>query len=115
METPAATAAIRGTDWTLAVAGDASALEVLEGVVEFRNPQGAVSVAAGEAATATLGQAPSKVVVVAADAREQMLINLSLRGAFAAFSPLALRGARCGPRRRGSRRSRPRRATPRTG
>lgn len=92
VETPAATAAIRGTDWTLAVAGDASALEVLEGVVEFRNPQGAVSVAAGEAATATLGQAPSKVVVVAADAREQMLINLSLRGAFAAFSPLALQG-----------------------
>lgn len=92
VETPAATAAIRGTDWTLAVAGEASALEVLEGVVEFRNPQGAVSVAAGEAATATLGQAPSKVVVVAADAREQMLINLSLRGAFAAFSPLALEG-----------------------
>lgn len=92
VETPAATAAIRGTDWAMSVAGDTSALQVLEGEVEFRNPQGAVSVAAGEAATATLGQAPSKTVVVAADVREQMLINLSLRGAFAAFSPMALGG-----------------------
>jgi len=92
VETPAATAAIRGTDWSMQVEGDRSALLVLDGAVEFSNPQGAVTVTAGEAATATLGQAPSKVVVVSSDLREQMLVNLSLRGAFEALSPYALNG-----------------------
>lgn len=39
--TPAATAAIRGTDWTLSVdAGGKTSLIVLEGLVELRNAQG---------------------------------------------------------------------------
>lgn len=92
VETPAATAAIRGTDWSMSVEGERSSLLVLDGAVEFTNPQGSVTVQAGEAATATLGQAPSKIVVVSTDLREQMLINLSLRGAFEAFSPYALSG-----------------------
>jgi Flp pilus assembly protein TadD len=92
VETPAATAAIRGTDWSMSVEGERSSLLVLDGAVEFTNPQGSVTVQAGEAATATLGQAPSKVLVVSTDLREQMLINLSLRGAFEAFSPYALSG-----------------------
>ena len=92
VETPAATAAIRGTDWSMSVEGERSSLLVLDGAVEFTNPQGSVTVQAGEDATATLGQAPSKIVVVSTDLREQMLINLSLRGAFEAFSPYALSG-----------------------
>ncbi|WP_102959844.1 FecR domain-containing protein [Mangrovicella endophytica] len=94
--TPAATAAIRGTDWALTVNGDTTSLSVLEGTVEFFNPQGSVTVREGEAATATLGQAPSKVIVVNSDTREQMLINISLRNAFGNLpaSPLSGRELR---------------------
>lgn len=92
VETPAATAAIRGTDWSMSVEGGRTSLAVLEGAVDLRNPQGAVTVLEGEAAVATLGEAPSKVVLIDTDLREQMLVNLSLRGAFEAFSPEALSG-----------------------
>ena len=44
IETPAAAAAIRGTDWTLTVEGDKTSLIVLEGVVELYNDFGSVSV-----------------------------------------------------------------------
>lgn len=82
IDTPAAAAAIRGTDWTLTVTGDRTTLSVIEGLVDLTNPQGAVSVSNGETAAATLGSAPSKIVIVGADIREQMLYNLSLRTVF---------------------------------
>lgn len=64
LETPAATAAIRGTDWDIEVAGDGRTLiTVLSGTVEFGNAQGQVSVAANEAAYADVGQAPVKMVL----------------------------------------------------
>lgn len=80
--TPAATAAIRGTDWTMTVKGAETSLTVLEGLVELSNPQGSVQVAQGEAAAATIGQAPRKVVIVDSDDREQMLFYLAPRNAF---------------------------------
>jgi tetratricopeptide (TPR) repeat protein len=91
IDTPAAAAAIRGTDWTMTVDGDRTSLVVLEGVVELSNAQGSVRVTRGEAASARIGQAPSKTVVVAPDDREQMLFYLSLRNGFAALpaSPLS--------------------------
>ena len=55
---------------------------MLEGTVELSNEFGSVSVAGGEAAVATIGQAPTKVVIVDPDDREQMLFYLSLRNAF---------------------------------
>jgi tetratricopeptide (TPR) repeat protein len=82
VETPAAAAAIRGTDWTLNVQGSRTTLSVLEGLVDLTNPQGQVSVAAGESAAATIGSAPSKIVIVGGDLREQMMYNLTLRNAF---------------------------------
>ncbi|MCO5063286.1 MAG: FecR domain-containing protein [Rhizobiaceae bacterium] len=82
VETPAAAAAIRGTDWTMTVEGDKTSIIVLEGLVEFYNPQGSVNVAEGEAAVATIGQKPSKVVIVDPDDRQQMLYYLSLRNSF---------------------------------
>ncbi|MBN1239206.1 MAG: FecR domain-containing protein, partial [Gammaproteobacteria bacterium] len=85
VETPAAAAAIRGTDWSMTVDGERTSLVVLEGEVEFYNPQGSVTVREGEAAAATLGQAPTRVVIVDSDDREQMLVHLSLRGAFGAL------------------------------
>lgn len=83
IDTPAATAAIRGTDWTLTVGPDGkTSLVVLEGVVELSNAQGSVTVAQGEGAVAAIGKAPSKVVVVNPKDREQMLFHLSLRDSF---------------------------------
>jgi tetratricopeptide (TPR) repeat protein len=82
VDTPAAAAAIRGTDWTLNVQGPRTTLSVIEGLVDLRNPHGEVSVAAGESAAATIGSAPSKIVIVGGDLREQMMYNLTLRNAF---------------------------------
>lgn len=82
VETPAAAAAIRGTDWTMTVEGDKTSIIVLEGLVEFYNEQGSVHVAEGEAAVATIGQKPSKIVIVDPNDRQQMLYYLSLRNSF---------------------------------
>ncbi|APO67951.1 FecR family/TPR repeat domain-containing protein [Rhizobium gallicum] len=82
VQTPAAAAAIRGTDWTLTVKGDQTSLIVLEGRVLLKNEHGSVEVAQGEAAVATIGQAPRKLVIVTPDDREQMLFYLTLRGGF---------------------------------
>lgn len=82
IETPAAAAAIRGTDWTLTVEGDRTSLIVLEGVVELYNDYGSVSVTRGEAASARIGQAPTKTIIVDPDDRSQMLYYLALRGSF---------------------------------
>jgi tetratricopeptide (TPR) repeat protein len=94
VETPAAAAAIRGTDWSLTVDDNGrTALIVLEGLVELANEFGSVSVAQGEAAVAAIGQAPTKLVIVDADDREQMLFYLTLRDAFGALPASPLRGA----------------------
>ncbi len=64
LETPAATAAIRGTDWDISVEDDGRTLiTVLSGSVEFSNAQGSVSVGANEAALAEVGKAPVKLVL----------------------------------------------------
>ncbi|OLP62220.1 hypothetical protein BJF93_18525 [Xaviernesmea oryzae] len=80
VETPAATAAIRGTDWTLSVdAGGRTSLNVLDGLVELSNGAGSVQVARGEGAVAAIGQAPRKIIITNSDDREQMLYYLGLR------------------------------------
>ncbi|MBN9031487.1 MAG: tetratricopeptide repeat protein [Rhizobiales bacterium] len=94
VDTPAATAAIRGTDWSLTVdAGGKTSLIVLEGVVELKNAQGSVQVRQGEGAVASIGQAPQKVVIVTPKDREQMLYYLQLRDSFTFMpaSPLPVR------------------------
>lgn len=82
VETPAAAAAVRGTEWSLSVDGSKTSMIVLEGTVELFNPQGSVSVKRGEGAVAYIGQAPTKTVIVDPDDREQMLFYLSVRNAF---------------------------------
>ncbi len=63
--TPAVTAAIRGTEFDLRVAEDGeSVLTMLDGLVDFRNDQGAVLVGPGEQARARIGQAPTKSVLL---------------------------------------------------
>ncbi len=94
VDTPAAAAAIRGTDWTLTVGADGkTSLIVLEGLVELSNAFGSVKVAQGEGAVAAIGQAPSKIVVVNSKDREQMLYNLSVREAFNLLPVSTLSGA----------------------
>ena len=65
IETVYATATVRGTEFNLAVEpGDLARLAVLTGLIEFRNSEGSVLVAANEQATAKLGEAPRKTVLL---------------------------------------------------
>lgn len=79
METPTATAAIRGTDWELAVEEDGtSQITVLSGVVEFSNEQGSVTVNKNEQARAQKGKAPVKVLIINPRERVQWVSSYSL-------------------------------------
>jgi Flp pilus assembly protein TadD len=65
VETPAATAAIRGTDWELEVAPDGrTTLVVLSGSVDFFNAQGQLTVSRNEAAVADVGKAPVRIALL---------------------------------------------------
>ncbi len=65
IQTIPATATIRGTEFTLAVNPDDTArLAVLQGLVEFANPQGNVLVAANEQADVRRGEAPRKTILL---------------------------------------------------
>src|SRR6478735_11262602 len=77
IETPSATAAIRGTEWAIAADEGETTLQVFDGAIEFANDAGSLTVSAGEAATARPGQAPTRVVLVNRVGREQMLYYLS--------------------------------------
>lgn len=96
IDTPAATTAIRGTDWSVAVDGARTTLTVFEGVVEMTNPQGTLTVSAGEAAVATIGGAPTRVYGVNPTDRQQMHFYRTLRGVFDMLpaSPLGRREMR---------------------
>lgn len=100
VETPAAAAAIRGTDWTMTVDGARTSMIVLEGRVALSNPQGSVEVGAGEGAVATIGQAPHKLISVNPDDREQMLFYLDLRDGFGLMPTSPLRADRMATERR---------------
>lgn len=71
LETPSATAAIRGTDWEIEVGEDGAALlSVFSGEVEFFNDFGRVRVARNEQAQAQPGRAPVKLLL--ANPRERV-------------------------------------------
>lgn len=78
IETPSAAAAIRGTDWSLAVGdGQVTRLAVFDGTAELSNPLGSVTVPAGAAGVAAPGRAPVLVQVANLREREQMLFTLT--------------------------------------
>lgn len=94
IDTPSATAAIRGTDWSLNVAADGrTTLIVTAGEVELKNDLGQVLVGPSEAAVAEIGRAPTKIFLAQPPGREQMLYYLSTRSAFA-FLPVGDQGVR---------------------
>lgn len=79
METPSATAAIRGTDWDLEVDGNGrSVLTVLSGEIEFYNPQGRITVHQNEAAEARVGSAPTRLIFVRPRDRVQWVTAYAL-------------------------------------
>lgn len=92
VDTPAATAAIRGTDWAMTVSTGRTTLNVIEGLVDLSNENGVVSVGTGESAIAALGSRPSKTVVSGGDIRQQMLYTLTVRDAFGSSGIVRPRG-----------------------
>ncbi|MDQ5908862.1 MAG: hypothetical protein QG599_955 [Pseudomonadota bacterium] len=65
IQTVPATATIRGTEFNLAVGPqDSARLAVVNGLVEFSNPQGSVMVAANEQADVRVGEAPRKTLLL---------------------------------------------------
>jgi tetratricopeptide (TPR) repeat protein len=79
VETPSATAAIRGTEWAIEATGESTALAVYEGAVDFFNDFGTLAVSGGSAASARLGQAPTRTILTDPVGRTQMLFFLRPR------------------------------------
>jgi Flp pilus assembly protein TadD len=79
LETPSATAAVRGTDWEVEVFEDGRALvTVLSGEVVFANDQGSVTVGRNEQAQAIPGQAPVKLLIANPRSRVQWVTAFSI-------------------------------------
>jgi Flp pilus assembly protein TadD len=78
IETPSATAAIRGTEWAITADEESSQLQVFSGAVELSNDAGSLTVEGGQAATVLRGQAPTRTVLVNPAGREQMLYFVNL-------------------------------------
>lgn len=87
IQSPSANTGIRGTSFTIGATPEQTTVQVFEGEVEFFNDLGSLSVAAGQAATALLGQAPSRIFVVEPDERKQMLHYIPLRDAYRYLQP----------------------------
>ena len=64
IETPYATAAIRGTEWGLSVKENESRVVVMEGDVQLSNSLGSITVGRNEEGVVTARQAPMKSIIV---------------------------------------------------
>ena len=79
IETPYATAAIRGTEWGLSVKGDESRVTVLEGNVQLSNSLGSITVGRNEEGVVIGNQAPTKSIIVRPKERTQWTHYLTER------------------------------------
>ncbi len=82
IETPYATAAIRGTEWILSVKENESRVSVMEGNVQLSNPQGSITVGRNEQAVVTGDGVPVKSILVRPRDRTQWTYYLSERRLF---------------------------------
>jgi tetratricopeptide (TPR) repeat protein len=65
VDTPAVTAAIRGTEFDILVRPDGETVAtVLDGSIDYSNPWGSIVVLSGEQGTARIGEAPTKTVIL---------------------------------------------------
>ena len=71
IETPYATAAIRGTEWGLSVKENESRVTVLEGNVQLSNAFGSITVGRNEEGVVIGSQAPTKSIIVMPKERTQ--------------------------------------------
>ncbi|HEX4779703.1 MAG TPA: TonB-dependent receptor [Usitatibacter sp.] len=96
LETPSALAAIRGTDWEMAVDDEGRAtLSVFSGEVEFYNGEGRVLVQRNESAVAEKGKAPVKLLLQTSRERMQWVSSFTVdasRYAETPGKPALLRG-----------------------
>ena len=82
LQTPAAQAVVRGTDWDVEVdANGRTTLTVLSGRVDVSNAQGRVEVGPSEQATVEVGQAPVKRLLVRPRERVQWVLAHSIDAA----------------------------------
>ena len=80
LQTPAALAVVRGTDWDVEVdAAGRTTLTVLSGLVELSNAQGSVQLGPAEQGTAVPGQAPVKRLLVSPRDRVQWVMAYPAR------------------------------------
>jgi tetratricopeptide (TPR) repeat protein len=79
VETPYATAAIRGTEWSLSVGENASRVIVMEGHIQMTNQFGSVTVGSNEEAVVMGGQAPVKSIIIRPRDRIQWTYYLTER------------------------------------
>ncbi len=79
IETPYATAAIRGTEWILSVKDNESRVSVMEGSVQLSNPLGSITVGRNEQAVVTGQEAPLKSILIRPRDRTQWTYYLSER------------------------------------
>lgn len=94
IQTPAATAAIRGTDWSLSVdESGRTQLIVLDGEVALFNELGQVTARPGEIATALPGRAPTKTILVQPATREQLLLYADVGSSWTILPPSGLPNA----------------------
>lgn len=79
METPSATAAIRGTDWDIEVDENGrTMITVLSGEVDFFNDFGRVLVGENESAEAVIGKAPARLILVRPKDRVQWVTAFTI-------------------------------------
>ncbi len=79
IETSYATAAIRGTEWTLSVKDEASRVSVMEGNVSLSSPLGSVTVGRNEQAVVTGKEPPLKSILIRSRDRTQWTYYLTER------------------------------------
>ena len=91
IKTPRAAAAIRGTEIDIVVRGNDAVLTVTEGAAEFSNDAGAILVNAGEEATATPGQTPTKRMLLNPEDAVQWVLYYPARVAWHDLPAVALR------------------------
>jgi tetratricopeptide (TPR) repeat protein len=82
IRTPGASATIRGTEINLVVTGNDAVLTVAEGAAEFSNDAGSILVEAGEEATATPGQLPTKRTLLNPEDAVQWVLYYPVRVAW---------------------------------
>src|SRR5262245_22246326 len=92
IETPKAAVAIRGTEIDIVVRGDDAVLTVTEGAAELSNDAGAILVNAGEEATATPGQPPTKRTLLNPEDAVQWVLYYPARVAWREFPAPARAG-----------------------